>query len=79
MSLKGKVVKKKGGETSWRMLKWTLRFYRCSELVVIRAGREMISNTCTARLREIDVDVHLVIRICKSDQGKREYILGEVR
>ena len=75
----GKGCKKKGGETSWRILKWTLHFYRCSKLVAIRAGREIISNTCTARLREIDVDVHLVIRICKSDQGKCEYILGEVR
>ena len=77
--MNGMVVKKKGDETSWRILKWSLHFYRCSKLVAIRAGREMISNTCTARLREIDVDVHLVIRICKSDQGKREYILGEVR
>ena len=42
-------------------------------------GREMISNTCTARLREIGVDDHLMIRICKSDEGKCEYILGEVR
>ena len=70
--------KKKGGETSWRILKWMLGFYRCSKLVVIRAGREMISNTCTARLREIGVDDHLMITICKSDQGKCEYILGEV-